>query len=72
MACREALVRHGCIRVVTRLKLDNMGEVIGRFTESCAQKRLPSLKVGEAFLYKNDLVYVFLCEDNFENCDLHP
>jgi hypothetical protein len=49
-----------------------MREVLGRLSAIGAQKRPPSLKVGEAFFYKNDLVYVVLCEYNFGNRDLHP
>jgi hypothetical protein len=29
-------------------------------------------KVGEAFLYKNDLVYVVMCCDNYDNRDFNP
>jgi hypothetical protein len=72
VTCRAALVRHECICVDASLKLDNMREVPGRLTASGAKKRLPSLKVGEAFLYKNGLVYVVLSEDHFGNRDLHP
>jgi hypothetical protein len=46
--------------------------MLGCLTSSGAKKRLPSLKVGEVALYKNELVYVVLCEDNSRNCNMHP
>jgi hypothetical protein len=67
-----SFARHECIHADTWLKLDNKREVLGRLAVIGAQKHLHSLKVGDEFLYKNDLVYVVLCEDNFGNRDLHP
>jgi hypothetical protein len=72
VACRAALVHHECIHADARLKLVSMMEVRGRLTAIGAQKRIPSLKVGEAFLYKNKLVCVVLCKDSFGNRVLNP
>jgi hypothetical protein len=72
VTCRAGLVHHECIRVDTRLKLDNMREMLGGLTVIGDQKRLPYLKVREALLYKNNLVYVVLCKYNFGNRDLYP
>jgi hypothetical protein len=46
--------------------------VLGRVAEIGTQKHLHSLKFVEAFLYKSDLVYAVLFEDNIGNRDLHP